>query len=75
MSITHWSARYYTGASDEFYTQDRGLSRELRSQFWYSGVSVDIPACPLNYRLETQEQLVPTDDPSLTQSIWWSLNT
>ena len=47
----------------------------LDHSFGYSGVSIDIPECPLNYRLETQEQLVPTDDPSLTVSIRWSLNT
>jgi len=47
----------------------------LDHSFGYSGVSVDIPECPLNHRLETQEQPVPTDDPSLTRSIRWSLNT
>ena len=47
----------------------------LDPSFGYSEVSVDIPECPLNYRLQTQEQPVPTDDPSLTRSILWSLNT
>jgi len=47
----------------------------LDNSFGYSGVSIDIPECPLNYRLETQDQPVPTNDLSLTQSIRWSLNT
>jgi len=38
----------------------------LDHSFGYNGVSVDIPECPLNYREETQEQLVPTENPSLT---------
>ena len=47
----------------------------LDHSFGYSGVSVDILECPLNYRLEIREQPVPTDDPSLTRTIRWSLNT
>ena len=41
----------------------------LDHSFGYSGVSVDIPKCSLNYRLETREQPIPTDDPSLAESI------
>ena len=40
----------------------------LDHSFGYIGVFIDIPKCPLNYRLETQEQPVPMDDPSLTWS-------
>ena len=47
----------------------------LDHSFGYSGVSIDILECLLNYRLETREQPVPMDEPSLTRSIQWSLNT
>ena len=47
----------------------------LDYSFGFSGVSINIPECPLNYRLETRDQPIPTNDLSLTRSIRWSLNT
>ena len=52
----------YTPETDE-------CPENLDHSFGYSVVSVDISEFSLNYRLETREQPVPTDDSSLTRSI------